>query len=326
MKDRFILVGFVLLSATGLFSKTIDKHFNKIFKPVNDQTQIELKHGDGDVVIHSWDRDEVEVDVRYRAKISGLGATDDFEIDFSFDGNRIGIIGKEPAFSFGLFGMHTYEYTYSIHAPSYVHLELNGADGDVDISGWRADIAVKNADGDLQIRDVVNKQTQLSLADGDCELENMSGDLEIHCVDGDVWLNEVESKDCDIQAVDGTIHIRHASGVFRIQAVDGDIRIRDMYADKLQLNASDGDIDLDLRTTRNVDADIQSGDGDIRVRIEKDLSSEVHISTGDGDIRTAVSNAKEVRKGEDYYDCVLNEGEGVVRIRTGDGDVYFGEF
>ncbi|MDZ7723796.1 MAG: DUF4097 family beta strand repeat-containing protein [candidate division KSB1 bacterium] len=314
----------VLLLVTAVSAKTIDKHFNKIYKSVDDQTVLELKHGDGDVVVRSWDRDEVEVDVRYRAKISGLGASDDFDVDFEQRGNRIKIVGKEPAFSFGLFGMRTYEYVYTIHAPAYVQLDLHGADGDVDISERRADITIKNADGDVHIRDVVNEQTRLSMVDGDCELDNISGNLEIHCVDGDVWLNEIESRDCNIQAIDGDITIRHASGVFQIQAVDGDIQMRDAYADKVQINASDGDIDLDLRTVRRINADVQTGDGDIRVRIEKDLSAEVQISTGDGNIRADLSRASQVNTGEDYYSCVLNDGNGSIRIRTGDGDVCLG--
>ena len=321
---KYILVLAVFLCYNSLLSKTIDRHFNKVFKSVNDQTRIELKHGDGDVVIRPWDKDEVEIDVRYRAKLSGLGATDDFDVEFSHHGNLIKVVGKEPALSFGLFGMHTFEYEYSIQAPGYVQLALNGADGNVDITGWRADIVIDNADGDLQLRDVVNKQTRLSMVDGDCELDNISGVLEIRCVDGDLWLNEIESQDCNIQAVDGDIHIRHASGVFQIQAVDGDIQIRDAYTDELRVNASDGDIDLDLRTVRDLYADVQTGDGDIRVRIQDDLSADVQISTGDGNIRTVLTHTSNVSHGEDFYSCVLHDGEGRIRIRTGDGDVYLG--
>ena len=83
-----------------------------------------------------------------------------------------------------------HEYTYTIMAPSYVVLDLDGDDGDIEITGWRGDIDCALDDGDVELADVENGRTRIGLEDGDVAVDGLIGELVVSGDDGDVVLTD----------------------------------------------------------------------------------------------------------------------------------------
>ena len=170
-------------------AREIDKDFHKTFD-VSEGVVLRLDYGDGDVTIAPWDQDAIDVVVRYHADVKaiGFGTTPDFDVEFRQTDDRVTVRGIEGSSS-GVYLFHSmneYEYTYTIKAPSHVILDLRGDDGDLELSGWRADIECRVDDGDVQFTEVANGNTEILIEDGDVRLSELSGDLVVRGDDGDV--------------------------------------------------------------------------------------------------------------------------------------------
>ena len=308
------------MSATG---REIKKDIHKSFD-VQEGNRLHLKHGDGDVTITPWDKDVVDVKVHYRAdsKLLGLGGKHHFDVEFRQSEDVIHVIGKvKRSSSIGFSYFKRYEYTYTIRAPRYLELDLEGDDGDVDIENWQGKIDCRLDDGDVSLQDILSTSTRIRLEDGDLHIDGLEGNLSIDGDDGDVVLRECKTRLCRINLKDGDLTIKRSQGDFEIDVDDGDVELYQLRAGMLDIRTADGDIDLDLLKVHRIDMDIIAEDGDITVDFEQGISAVFSIDTDDGRIRVDLPNADLFTKRRHRIEGELHGGKGRIRIRTADGNV-----
>ncbi|NIM20109.1 MAG: DUF4097 family beta strand repeat protein [Candidatus Latescibacteria bacterium] len=319
-----ILLGFVALPAEA---KEISKDIHKSFD-VSKGSRLRLKHGDGDVTIQPWDKDVIDVSVRYRAsyKSLGFGGDRDFDVLFRQKGDLIEVIGKETSSGFaGILYFNTKEYTYKIQAPSYVMLLLEGDDGDVEITGWEGDIECDLDDGDVSFGNISSADTHLRLEDGSINIEEHSGKLTIEGEDGDVTIIESTLSPCRIHLEDGDIIVKRCEGDFEIGVEDGDMELIGMKLGKLDIESEDGEVDVELAEAKLIDLDIRTEDGDIKVYLPHGISAAFTVDVDDGSIEIELPSAKVLEKKRKWISGEIRDAKGHIRIRTSDGDVILKE-
>jgi DUF4097 and DUF4098 domain-containing protein YvlB len=319
-----LLAPVLLMALTGSAgAREIKKDFHESFD-VEKGAILHLRHGDGDVTITPWDKDVLDVEVRYRAeaKTFGVGGKHQFSVEFKETGSVIHVIGKETSSSsIGFHHFKLHEYTYTIRAPEYLELNLDGDDGDVDIEDWQGKIECTLEDGDIDLRNIISGETNIDLEDGDLRIDGLEGNLSVDGEDGDVVLRDAETQQCRIRLEDGDLTIRRSEGDFEIDVSDGEIDLDRVRAGMLELSAEDGDVELDLLKVDRIDLDIRAYDGDVTVDLEPGMSAAFSIDTHDGRIRTDLPGARDLEKGRDQVSGEIGSGEGRIHIRTVDGDV-----
>ena len=313
----------LLLAETAVAGEMVRKNYHETF-PVEPDARLRLLHGDGDVTIRPWERNEIEVTVRYRAEYSSLGVGDEsrFRVEFRHDGNEVEVI--EERRTGGFFGFRlqrTHEYTYTIHAPAGTSLDLDGDDGDVDIEGWRARIDLSLDDGDVRLRDVKAEETTIELGDGSLDIERHEGDLDVTADDGDVSVDGAVTASCAIRVEDGDVHISRSEGDFRIDTDDGEIRLRDTAARRLRIETGDGDIDLALLPVDGVDYSIDTDDGDVDLALPPGFSAVYTVDVDDGSIRISLPGETETNRRRHRVSGTLGDGNGQIRISGQDGRI-----
>ena len=115
---------FIFIIPLNAISTDINKEFNKQFE-VQDGMKLHLEHGDGEVQITPWNKDIVDIKVRYRAEYNavGVGGDRDFEVEFKQHGDVLYVIGKEhTTVIIGFKSSWVQEYVYEIKAPNYIDL------------------------------------------------------------------------------------------------------------------------------------------------------------------------------------------------------------
>jgi DUF4097 and DUF4098 domain-containing protein YvlB len=321
----FALFAAVLLMASTISAEAreIKKYFHESFD-VGKGSILHLRHGDGDVTITPWDKDVLDVEVRYRAesKTFGIGGKHHFSVEFRETGSVIHVMGKEESSS--SIGFHHYklhEYAYTIRAPEYLELTLDGDDGDVDIEDWQGKIECTLEDGDIDLRSIFSGQTSIDLEDGDLRIDGLEGDLLFNGEDGDIVLRDAKTQQCRIRLEDGDVTIKRSEGEFEINVEDGDIDLDRVRARLLEVSAEDGDIELDLLKVDRIDLDIRAYDGDVTVNLEPGMSAIFSIDTHDGRIKTDLPGAQDVEKERDHTSGEIGDGEGRINIRTADGNI-----
>jgi len=302
----------------------IDREFHESFE-VTTGARLELEHGDGDVTFSVWDRDVIQVDVVYRRDFSGvsLGRHGEFDVHFEQSGDTVRVLAREPDFrGIGVFARSESEYRYTIQAPSYVELDLNGEDGDVDIEGWRAPVSVRLDDGDLLLRDLEAERIRVHVEDGEVRAFGVRGDLDIRTDDGDVDLVDCEGGQARIDVMDGDVRIRRCRADLTLTADDGDVRITELAARVCDIRTEDGDLELDLVQQGVPDVQLRSDDGDLEVTFAAGLNAELEITNGDGYVRLDLPTA-EITKGDHHVRGRVGSGAdaGRIRISTADGSV-----
>jgi len=290
-----------LAGATSVAAETVDREFNESFD-VEPGVALRLVSGDGDVDIAPWNENRLEVQVRYHSVSRGWGGVKDFEVDFDRSGDTITVEGREIGSNFFVGGTRTHEYRYTIKAPPYVALRIEGDDGDVDIRHWEADI-------------------ELRINDGDARIDGLDGDLLARLDDGDLELDNCAVGRATVQLEDGDVTLRGGSGDWRLTVDDGDLDLRDLAAGSLEARGQDGDIHVTLTPGPFVEADLASDDGNIDLTLFSGLSARFSIDVDDGSISLHGSELTVESKRDHRTTGRIGDGRGEIRIRTNDGDV-----
>ena len=283
---------------------------------------INLKSGDGDVTISPWDQDEVRVDIIYHADHRGGDDNRTFEVEFDKTSRALHIIAAERTGArYGITSRHIYQYTYDIKAPAYMMLDLNGDDGNINVSGWKNDIECTLDDGDLDLKDIECEETYLRIEDGNLTINKIISDISIWADDGDVEISEISAKNCRLEIQDGSCFINKASGNYKIRFDDGNVTMIGVESDQLDVQGKDGHIELELVKSVNPDIILKTDDGPVRLRLNPGISAELSIETDDGDFSINLLNETRVKEGKKWYQSTINDGKGVITIRTNDGSV-----
>jgi DUF4097 and DUF4098 domain-containing protein YvlB len=323
-KTLVIALSLMLSAMAGsAAAEDLSRHFHETFD-VQPGARLVLEHGDGDVTVEPWSEDSLDVEIHYRAKASNIGwsKSTDFEVDFRQDGNTVFVTGHEPKrISVGISTYREYEYTYTVKAPSYVELSLQGDDGDVEVEDWTGSILIKLEDGDVNLSDIDAPRTEVILEDGDLEIDGIRGALEIECEDGDIEIYDCETEHGRIRSEDGDIVIDRCQGNFEIVVADGDARLREVTAQNLEIRSSDGTVNVSLLPSDGLDLDVRVGDGDVVLDLDRDLSANFELETEDGRIKVSAADVMGLSQERRRVTGQLGAGDGVIYVRSDDGSV-----
>lgn len=312
----------ILAAPAALEGAEVSRDYHETFK-IERGTVLRLRHGDGDVVISPWDKDVIEMNVRYRAEHKGFGdAKADFTLEIREKNGIVEVIGRESREGFQPFIVYVLrEYEYTISAPPWIDLELHGEDGDVEIEKCSGSIEIKNDDGAISLYDCSPPRTTIRCEDGNVTIEGHSGRLDIIADDSDMDIDRCRFGTCRITSEDGRIRARDCDGDFEIERDDGNTQLMRIRTSTMSLRSTDGDFDVELLETGSLDLDIGTGGGDVDLSIHKGISAAFSIDVDDARIRLDLPGAKNVQKGRRWMSGTLGSGEGKIRVRTEDGSV-----
>jgi DUF4097 and DUF4098 domain-containing protein YvlB len=326
MKTHAYIVAAALLfaqTAGDALAEEYSKDFQKSFE-VREGYRLRLKHGDGDVTVKPWDRDQLDVTVRYRAEQRSFGWDDkgEFNVEFHEDDGVIEIIGHERRSKFlGVSFYRTIEYGYTIRAPRYLELDINGDDGNVDIEGWRSEIECSLDDGNVRLIDVGAPHTRIEIEDGNIDIDRHNGALDIFGDDGDVTITDSAIPSCRIEVEDGDVEISDGTGDCDIRTDDGDVDLRRFGGGIVEILSGDGDIDVDMTASGEIDMELTTDDGNITLELDPRTSAAFTIDVDDGSFRLDVPSASDVKKGRRWISGTIGSGGGRIKIKTNDGRI-----
>jgi hypothetical protein len=120
--------------------------------------RLHLQFGDAEVELLPWHQPTLEVTVRYDVQTMGLGARTDtrFDVEFRRDGATIHIAGRDRSrqrgAGIGVFHRQVNEYVYTVRAPTWLRLELEGDEGGVELGEWSQALLLTRENGRVVLR------------------------------------------------------------------------------------------------------------------------------------------------------------------------------
>jgi Toastrack DUF4097 len=260
------------------------------------QPEVVLDTFDGAIEIHSWDRDEVEVEIEKRAMEQSL--IDEIKVHVEQKGNHVEVRVTGPA--------HEFRMTIGRNMSPSARLR---------VALPRASrVQATSSDGSIRVADV-DGTIVLRTADGSVVATRVSGDISVRTDDGAIRMERAAGK-LDLETGDGSIVVEAKPTVLRLKTADGTIRAQ---------------IDSDSQMTD--DWDLSTEDGSVILTLPSSFNGELDAETRDGSVRTThplLRSADRERSGDDNEDrrdrrrslrARMGEGGKALRVRTGDGSI-----
>ena len=262
---------------------------------ITGRPDLTLETFDGAIEIHSWDRNEVEVEIEKRAMEQGL--LDQMTVEAQQDGDRIVLRVKGPGRreSGGLtIGVHLSPTArLRVAVPRNLVLQARTEDGS---------IKVENLEGRLALR----------TGDGSVTADRLSGDIEVRTGDGSIRIDKGDGR-LDLETEDGSITVDARPSMLRARTGDGSIRVQvqpeAVMSDAWDLSTGDGSVTLTLPPTFNAEIDAETSDGAVR-----SSHPALKIVEHEGEGRREARRELKTKMGE---------GGPVLRVRTSDGSIRF---
>lgn len=247
--------------------------------------ELRLQTFDGSVVVRSWDRNEVLVEIERRAP--DQSSAEALVVHQMQEGNRIVVEAPgEPNRNTVSFGVGR-SVSFIVTAPRRLTLEA------------------RTGDGLIETRDLQGT-VDLSSGDGRIIAANIEGHLKAHTGDGSIDIDQITGG-VDADSGDGSIEIAGRLDELAVQTGDGPVRV----------DAAEG-------SSMKVDWRITTGDGRIALRVPSGFNAAVDASTGDGTVQVeGISNPRASGDDSERRRVVgqLGSGGATLHLRSGDGSI-----
>ncbi len=296
MHGRSVLVAAAVLALAGcevnLNSEGVVTRETKKFS-VSGAPEVQLETFEGSIEVHSWDRDEVEVEVEKRAMEQAL--VDEMKIVSEQQGDKIVLKVTGPSRN----QSHGIQIGVNFSPSARLRVAVPR----------KSHLSVKSDDGSITVEDVTGRVT-LTTGDGSVRATRVAGELLVRSADGAIRMDAVEGK-VDLETDDGSITGEARPTSLRAHTGDGSIRIEVL-----------GDAKMDA------DWDVQTSDGSVVLTLPGGFAAELDAESRDGVVRSNHPAINvERRDGESREErrrtlrATLGSGGKTLRVRTGDGSI-----
>ena len=280
------------LNTEGLSAREI-----KTFK-VSGQAELVLDTWDGSIEVHSWDKNEIEVEIEKRAMEQSL--LDEITIAAEQNGDKISVKVTGPRYSERgvTIGVHVSPTArMRVAVPRRVNLNAHSGDGSIRAEAIEGRIVLRTEDGSVA-GSRLGGEVQVRSGDGSIRLDHTSGRL-------------------DLETTDGSIGLEATPSVLRARTGDGSIRANiaadAVMADNWELTTSDGTSVVTLPGSFNAEMDVETSDGTVRTNHPLLVDSSRDDRDGEG--------REDRRERRRSLRSKMGDGGKIFRIRSGDGGI-----
>jgi len=282
----------VNLNTEGLSAREV-----KTFK-VTGQPEVVLDTFDGSIEIHSWDRNEIEVEVEKRAMEQTL--LDEIKIDAQQEGDKIVVKVTGPR-------ADRHGVTIGIHISPTARLRV--------AVPKNANINAMSGDGSIKAEAIEGKIV-LRTSDGSITGTRLGGDIQVRSGDGSIRINRTTGN-LDLETDDGSIGVDARPSVLHLRTGDGSVRVtlepETVMTDNWDITTTDGSVVVTLPGLFNAELDAETRDGAVRTNHP--------LLDGDRDERREGEGRDDRRERRRALRSKMGEGGKVLKIRSGDGTI-----
>ena len=282
----------VNLNTEGLSAREV-----KTFK-VSGQPEVVLDTFDGSIELHSWDRNEIEVEVEKRAMEQSL--LDEIKIDAQQEGDKIvvrvtGPRGERHGVTIGMHISPTARLRVAV--PKNANINAVSGDGSIKAEAIEGTIVLRTSDGSIT-------GTRLG------------GDIQVRSGDGSIRIDNTTGK-LDLETEDGSVGVDARPSVLRLRTGDGSVRVtlepETVMTDNWEITTTDGSVVVTLPGLFNAELDAETSDGAVRTNHP--------LLDGDRDERRDGEGGDQRRERRRTLRSKMGDGGKILKIRSGDGTI-----
>lgn len=299
LQKNFTTFLFSLLLASLSYSCAETEYSADKLKVIHDKTfpispgkDFKLDASSGDILISSWNKNEVHV------KILGNDKAKE-KVEFNFNDSE-DMIEVEAKYDWSLFMlMKGVQLRFEVQVPKEFNIDAATSGGDIKVQSIKGKFVLKTSGGDVIVSDL-NGNVEVSTSGGDIVFNNTYGELNLSTSGGDVKGNKFS----------GNLEAATSGG--DISLVGSDVKING--------STSGGNISLDY-SGQNQGIELSTSGGDISVKLPKDFNASANLSTLGGDIKSDFKGNNAVTISSFKFEADINSGGNPLVLKTTGGDI-----
>ncbi len=216
----FILLALFPLCAYADVEEVINKQY-----PLERDGEVSVKNISGDIVVTTWDKNEVKIEAIKRA--DSHEELENIHVDIDSHDSRISINTEyDKSFHFNFFSGFNGNYGsvyYELIVPDNAEVTLESVSGAIRVTSINGNLSAKTVSGEIKVvsagKDVTAKDVS-----GSIYLEGVAGDTKAETVSGRISVNEIQGALAS-KSVSGDIDITSGSEVkeARAETISGSI-------------------------------------------------------------------------------------------------------
>jgi hypothetical protein len=299
IKTNFPVLLLLLLFSTSTYSCRESEYVDEKLKVLHDKTfpispgnDFKIDASSGDIVISSWNKNEVHI------KILGNDKAKE-KVEFSFNESP-DMIEVEAKYDWSLFMMvKGIKLRFEVQVPTEFNIDAVTSGGDIELQNVKGKIVSKTSGGDINITDLKGN-IEVSTSGGDISFNNTHGEVNLSTSGGDIKGNKF-------------------SGNVEVSTSGGDISLTGSDA-RINGSTSGGDITLDYSGS-NQGIELTTSGGDIGVKLNKDFNASAKLTSLGGDIKSEFKGNNAVKISSTEFEADINNGGNSLILRTSGGDI-----
>ncbi len=252
---------------------------------VNPNGRLEVRNHAGEVLVSTWDRNEVRIRARH-------GSRDRVKVFES--GNVVRIKSESRRGPPDI-------VDYQLTMPASMGLDVWGVYTDVSVDGVQGGVRVETLEGDVSVRS----------SGGEMDLRSVEGEIEIRDSSGRI----------DANSVDGMITVEDVVGTLYLESIDGDIRLQGIDSDDVEAKTVDGDLYYEGSIKDNGRYRLTTHDGDVVVAVPAGANATVSVATFDGEFETSFPVQITRAEAGHRFSFTIGDGSARLELHAFDGDI-----
>jgi DUF4097 and DUF4098 domain-containing protein YvlB len=255
-------------------------------------TRLVLSNNAGEVVVRSWDRDQVRIQASHGARETVSAETTDLTLR---------IRTQRASGSRGPGGLVDYQIT----VPRWMPVNLSGTYLDATIEGTTAEVTVETVHGNARV----------SGGNGSVSLRSVEGVITVDKASGRVQATTVNEG----------IRITNVSGEITAETTNGDIFIDNATTSNLEAFTVNGEVTFNGTIRDNGAYRLGTHNGDIRVGLGGANNATVFVRTFQGDFAAdfpvQLPEGQNARSGSKRFNFTLGNGSARLELQSFGGDI-----
>ena len=262
---------------------------------VSKGTRLVLSNNAGEVVVRSWDRDQVRIQATHGARETITAETTDMTLR---------IRTQRASGSRGPGGLVDYQIT----VPRWMPVNLSGTYLDATIEGTTAEVTVETVHGNARV----------SGGNGAVSLRSVEGVITVDKASGRVQATTVNEG----------IRITNVSGEITAETTNGNIFIDNATTSNLEAFTVNGEVTFNGTIRDNGAYRLGTHNGDIRVGLGGANNATVFVRTFQGDFTAdfpvQLPEGQNPRSGSKRFNFTLGSGSARIELQSFGGDIVLG--
>jgi DUF4097 and DUF4098 domain-containing protein YvlB len=253
-------------------------------------TRLVLSNSAGEVVVRSWDRDQVRVQASHSARES---------VDIQTAESTLRVRGRSARGPSGL-------VDYQVTVPRWMAVNLTGTYLEATIEGTSAEVTVETVHGNVRV-------------------VGGSGTVSVRSVEGEVTVDKASGR-VQATSVNETIRLTNVAGDMTAETTNGDIVVENAQTSSLEASTVNGDITFNGTIRENGAYRLATHGGDVRVGLGGAANATVFVRTFQGDFSSdfpiQLPEGQSARGGSKRFNFTLGTGSARIDVQSFNGDIF----